>query len=204
MILAIGVSSTMPSIGADGSFFRPEIIIKNFGVTAIFFISGLSLGIGEIKEAVTNHFLNSAVQLTSFVLWPYGIGYPLVSLLKRFQLLNAPLRDGILILSTLPTTVNMCVILSASAGGNVASALCNAVYGSLLGIFVTPTMLFQFFGTKISLPFTEMVSKLIVKVLVPVLVGQLLRLVALKGFYNKHKNFFMKFQEVCRFLLYFP
>jgi len=186
----------MPSIGADGSFLRPEIIIKKFGVSAIFFLSGLSLGIGEIKEAVTNHSLNFFVQLSSFVLWPFGIGIPLVSIMQRFRILNAPLRNGILILSTLPTTVNMCVILSASAGGNAASALCNSVYGNLLGIFITPALLFRFFGTKISLPFMDMLSKLIVKVLVPVLLGQILRIVALRGFYNKHKNFFKRFQEI--------
>jgi len=40
----------------------------------------------------------------------------------------------------------MCVILTRSAGGNVSSALCNAVIGNMMGIFATPALLVHFFG----------------------------------------------------------
>ncbi len=98
------------------------------------------------------------------------VGVPLVELMKKFTpgLLPKPLLDGLIILTCLPTTVNMCVLLTGRAGGNVASALANAVFGNLLGIFATPALLMYFFGTMIELPFLDMVWKLCNKVLFPV------------------------------------
>jgi hypothetical protein len=64
--------------------------------------------------------------------------------------------------------VNMCIMLTSTAGGNVASAICNAVIANMAGIFVTPALLLYFFGTTIKLPFVDMVLKLCKKVLLPV------------------------------------
>jgi len=107
------------------------------------------------------------------------------------------LLDGILILSCLPTTVNMCVILTRSAGGSVASALCNAVIGNLFGVFVTPLLLMAFFGRTVTVPFFEVVAKLCKKVLLPVVVGQMLRTSSVvKTFYIKNKKKSKSLQEV--------
>jgi sodium/bile acid cotransporter 7 len=92
----------------------------------------------------------------------------------------------------------MCVLLTASAGGNVAASLANAVMGNMLGIFVTPALLMYFFGTAIELPFLQMVLKLVNKVLVPVAVGQVLRATQAKDFFVSHKKSFKSLQEVCR------
>ena len=59
-------------------------------------------------------------------------------------------------------------MLTGRAKGNVASALANAVFGNLFGIFATPALLMHFFGTMIELPFLKMVMKLCNKVLLPV------------------------------------
>ena len=89
-------------------------------------------------------------------------------------------------MSCLPTTVNMCVVLTQSAGGSVASALFNAVLGNLLGIFATPLLIFHFLGTShISVPYLSVLKKLVVKVVVPVALGQLLRATPLKAFRAK-------------------
>ena len=139
-------------------------------MTLIFLLSGLSLELSELKEAASNHKLNAAVQLSTFVVWPFLVGVPLKYVLATFlpNLLPPALLDGILILTCLPTTVNMCIFLTSAAGGNVASSLCNAVISNLGGVFLTPALLLQFFGTSIQLPFTEMVLKLCNKVLLPV------------------------------------
>jgi sodium/bile acid cotransporter 7 len=92
----------------------------------------------------------------------------------------------------------MCVILTAAANGNVAAAVCNAVTSNMAGIFATPALLFHFFGSsnKIQLPFLDMLLKLSQKVLLPVGIGQALRLTPLKHLFEKNSKFFKRLQEV--------
>ncbi len=196
MAFAVLFARLFPSLGVNGGMLRPELFIGKFGVACIFLLSGVSLELSELKEAITNVKLNSLVQLGSFLAWPFLVGVPLVETIKKLtpNLLPKPLLDGLIILTCLPTTVNMvrkhkpcffykllistaeptlifcfqCVLLTGRAGGNVASALANAVFGNLLGIFVTPALLMYFFGTMIELPFLKMVLKLCNKVLFPV------------------------------------
>jgi sodium/bile acid cotransporter 7 len=78
----------------------------------------------------------------------------------------------------------------------VATAWCNAVISNLIGIFLTPLLLLHFFGKSIELPFLDLVKKLCSKVLLPVAVGQALRMTPLEDVYSKHTAFFKRFQEV--------
>jgi solute carrier family 10 (sodium/bile acid cotransporter), member 7 len=123
-----------------------------------------------MTKAVANYKLNASIQLATFGAWPFLVGLPLKWILINIfpNLLPVPLVDGLLILSCLPTTVNMCIMLTSAGGGNVATAICNAVISNLVGIFLTPALLFRFFGAQITLPFLDMVMKLCNKVLLPV------------------------------------
>ena len=49
MVVSISLASTVPSLGADSSFLRPNILFKKFGVSIIFFLSGLSLSLQSLK-----------------------------------------------------------------------------------------------------------------------------------------------------------
>ena len=154
----------------NGGKLRPELFIGKFGVTLIFLLSGVSLELSELKNAVANVKLNAMVQAGSFLAWPFLVGVPLTTAIKKAlpNLFPKALLEGILILTCLPTTVNMCVLLTNSADGNVAAALANAVIGNMMGIFTTPALLMYFFGASIELPFLNMVLKLCNKVLLPV------------------------------------
>lgn len=199
MFASVGFARALPSLGKNGGVLHPELFIGKYGVTMIFLLSGLSLQLTQLKQAVSSVRLNALIQTMTFVVWPVVIGLPL-TLTRSKQLLAGilpqALLDGILILACLPTTVNMCVILTASAGGNVASALCNAVISNLAGIVCTPALLFRFFGSDIQLPFLDMLMKLSNKVLLPVAIGQMLRATPAKDFYATHSNFFKRTQEV--------
>ena len=138
MFVAVGLARAFPAAGKNGGVLRPELFIGNYGVTTIFLLSGLSLELAQLREAALNWKLNAIIQTATFVAWPFLIGVPLSNMLARLSFFPQPLLDGLLILSCLPTTVNMCVILTANAGGNMASALCNAVMSNLMGIFATP------------------------------------------------------------------
>jgi len=196
MFVAIGLAQAFPDLGKNGGVLRPELFIGKYGVTLIFLLSGLSLELSQLKEAASNWKLNGLTQVMTFAAWPYLIGLPLTAFLQTLHVFPPALLAGILVMSCLPTTVNMCVILTANAGGNVASALCNAVLSNLLGIFATPALLFRFFGADIQLPFLDMLLKLSNKVLLPVAVGQMLRVTPAQQFYANHSKFWKRLQEV--------
>jgi len=197
MATAVMFAKLFPSLGVNGGVMKPELFIGKFGVTMIFLLSGVSLELSELKSAVANIKLNGMVQAGSFLAWPFLVGVPLTTALKKLlpNFLPKALMEGILILTCLPTTVNMCVLLTGAAGGNVAASLANAVMGNMMGIFVTPALLMYFFGTAIELPFLNMVLKLCNKVLVPVAVGQVLRATPAKHFFVNNKKAFKSLQE---------
>eukprot|EP00814_Leptocylindrus_danicus_P010645 CAMPEP_0116003454 /NCGR_PEP_ID=MMETSP0321-20121206/64_1 /TAXON_ID=163516 /ORGANISM="Leptocylindrus danicus var. danicus, Strain B650" /LENGTH=410 /DNA_ID=CAMNT_0003471663 /DNA_START=111 /DNA_END=1343 /DNA_ORIENTATION=+ len=186
MFVAVTMAKCAPKLGVNGGVLRPELIIGKYGVTAIFLLSGLSLEVSELKHAIGNMKLNALIQFISF----------LAPSITGSALLPKPLLDGLLILTCLPTTVNMCIFLTSASGGSVASALCNAALGNLLGIFATPALLFKFFGASIEVPFVDMVIKLCSKVLLPVSVGQVLRTTKAKNVYDNHSKPFKRLQEI--------
>jgi len=198
MFVAVAFARCFPALGRNGGILRPELFIGRYGVTIIFLLSGLSLELSQLAKAASNLKLNALIQAMTFAAWPFLIGAPLTrsiaTLLPGF--FPQSLLDGILIMMCLPTTVNMCVILTSTAGGNVAAALCNAVISNLAGIFLTPALLFHFFGSHIELPFLDMLRKLSSKVLLPVAVGQALRATKVRNFFDKHSKTFKRLQEI--------
>jgi len=198
MVVAVSLAKLFPELGKNGSILRPELFIGNYGVTVIFLLSGLSLKLADLANAASNVKLNGMIQLTTFGAWPFLVGLPLTKGIQSFlpSLLPKPLLDGLLILTCLPTTINMCIILTSASGGNVATALCNTVISNLAGIFLTPALLLRFFGRGIELPFAELVGKLANKVLLPVAVGQALRATPAKDLYSDRTGFFKRLQEM--------
>jgi SBF-like CPA transporter family (DUF4137) len=117
LFVAVLTAKFFPSIGVDGGILRPELFIGKYGVGLIFLLSGLSLQTSELAKAVSNTKLNGLIQLSTFVLWPFLIGLPLRAFLTSSvmpNLIPSALADGILILTCLPTTVNMCIMLTSS------------------------------------------------------------------------------------------
>ena len=96
-------------------------------------------------------------------------------------------------LSCLPPPVSSAVILTQAAGGNEAAAVFNSAFGSVLGIFLTPLLLLKlvtcretiivrqilkfFFqtGASTSVSASSILSQLSLTVLLPLVVGQLVR-----------------------------
>ena len=200
MISTVILAYLFPTLGMTNGILHPELWLNQYGVSYVFLLSGLSIQLSQIQQATYNMKLNSLVQLILFMVWPLCFGLPVQYLGRRFAttLLSKPLLDGLLVLSCLPTTVNMCVILTSTVGGNVATALCNAILSNLLGIVVTPMLLFRFFGSDLSLPLYDMVVKLMNKVLLPVMVGQFLRakVPTVQPWYHRHEKLLKRSQEV--------
>ena len=198
MFVAVALARAFPALGRTGGVLRPELFIGKYGVALIFLLSGLSLELAQLTKAFSNVKLNAMVQLSIFAAYPFLVGTSLKATLGTVlpSVFPPALVDGLLILTCLPTTVNMNVILTSASGGNVAAALCNAVGSNLVGIFATPALIFRFFGSQMKLPFLAMVLKLSKQVLLPVAIGQSLRRTKVKDFYASHSKTFKRIQEV--------
>jgi sodium/bile acid cotransporter 7 len=149
----------------------------------IFFMQGLQLPTAQIRAALGQTRLHAVVQGMAFV------GFPLIGMAAAWlfgRWLPPELLVGLIFLSVLPSTVSSAAVLTATAGGNTAGAICNAVLSSLLGIVLTPLLL----GVALSwqggaggggaggapIDAGRVVWELIKLILLPLAAGQLLRL----------------------------
>lgn len=138
----------------------------------MFFLSGLTLPTSELAAAAYRVREHTFIQGVSLVVLPM-IMWSITTLLGAR--ISATLRAGLLAMSALPTTVNMCVALTRSAGGNEALAIFNAVIGNVLGVVVTPPLLLLLLGASADISIVDAMTKLTKKVVVPLVVGQLVR-----------------------------
>ena len=153
-------------------FFRPELTVGWGATCGIFFISGLTLPTSELAAAAFRVREHTAIQGVNLIVLPL-IMWSITTLLGAR--ISATLRAGLLAMSALPTTVNMCVALTRSAGGNEALAIFNAVIGNVLGVVVTPPLLLLLLGASADISIVDAMTKLTKKVVVPLVVGQLVR-----------------------------
>ena len=101
-------------------FFRPELTVAWGATCGIFFLSGLTLPTSELAAAAFRVREHAAIQGVNLAVLP-AIMWSVTTLLGAR--ISATLRAGLLAMSALPTTVNMCVALTRSAGGNEALTL---------------------------------------------------------------------------------
>ncbi|XP_034705536.1 probable sodium/metabolite cotransporter BASS4, chloroplastic isoform X1 [Vitis riparia] len=143
--------------------------VSTFG---IFIISGLMLRSGEIGAAAEA--------------WPvgiFGLGSillftPLFSrLILQFQLQPREFITGLAIFSCMPTTLSSGVALTQLAGGNSALALAMTVISNLLGILIVPFSISKFIadGVGVSVPTKQLLRSLVVTLLIPLILGKVLR-----------------------------
>jgi sodium/bile acid cotransporter 7 len=146
--------------------------ITNIGIGLIFFFYGLKLAPSELKLGFLNYRLHILIQLATFVLFPL------------LTLLFIPFFDGgmqsrlwlaILFLGALPSTVSSSVIMVAIARGNLPTAIFNASLSGLIGIVATPLWLSIFMMKSGEFEILDILLKLFLQVLLPMIIGLLLQ-----------------------------
>ncbi|KAM4709818.1 sodium/bile acid cotransporter 7 isoform 2-T2 [Discoglossus pictus] len=173
IILVITAAKMEPFIGEKGGPLKPEITITYIAVSAIFFNSGLSLKTEELTNALMHVKLHLFVQIFTLVFFPTAIWLFLRVL--SLTPINEWLLKGLQTVSCMPPPVSSAVILTKAVGGNEAAAIFNSAFGSFLGIVVTPLLLLLFLGSSSSVPFTSIFSQLFMTVVVPLIIGQIVR-----------------------------
>lgn len=75
----------------------------------------------------------------------------------------------------MPPPVSSAVILTKAVGGNEAAAIFNSAFGSFMGIFISPVLVLFLLGASASVPFASVIKSLSCTVVVPLILGQILR-----------------------------
>lgn len=163
------------------AFYLPGvgIFIKTYKVLNIviflgFLTTGLTLDTSSILEQLKNVRVLLAALISSLFLFPV-IAYFLASFFFK-----APpdVAVGTLIIGIAPATIASGTVMTAMALGNVPLSLFICVltnFASLLTIPFLLSQLLHYTGNSVDLPITNMVISLAMKVLLPTLIGQVLR-----------------------------
>ncbi|XP_051025243.1 sodium/bile acid cotransporter 7 isoform X2 [Acomys russatus] len=173
IVVAIGAAKLEPSVGVNGGPLKPEITVSYIAVATIFFNSGLSLKTEELTSALVHLKLHLFIQIFTLAFFPATIW--LFLQLLSVTSINEWLLKGLQTVGCMPPPVSSAVILTKAVGGNEAAAIFNSAFGSFLGIVVTPVLLLLFLGSSSSVPFTSIFSQLFVTVVVPLVIGQIIR-----------------------------
>jgi len=159
-------------------------------------VSGLGLKTKELSKASKRVRFNLTVQVFNFGVVSaivYGVSRALVA----FDWISKELADGMVIMSCLPVTVNMVMVLTMTSGGDEALAMFHAAFGNLCGVFLSPVLILGYLGVTSDIKLWVVFYKLALRVLLPVGVGQLLRryVKPLADFIDNRKDFLKQTQQ---------
>jgi len=194
MVGTILAAYAYPNAGAKNGVLQPKITTGWIAVCIVFLLSGWSLKTKELVNAALYVRLNVFVQGFNLAFIPFTI-YGLVAILQPTNI-NEVILEGMVIMACVPSTVSMCVVLTKAAGGNDAASVFNAAFGNLLGILVTPALVLLLVGSKMAVSFQSILFKLLLKVFVPLCLGQVIQYAGGRDFYTRHKKRFKRLQEV--------
>ena len=166
----IGIAFTIPDVGR----FVRNYKILNIGIFIAFFLTGLSLETSSFFEQLKNIKVLLAALFSSLIFFPVVAYY-----LGQFVFRDWPdFALGSLIIGVAPVTVASGTVMTAMALGNVPLSLFICVLGNFFSILTIPIMvslLLQMGDVSIELPALQMLFGLTLKVLVPIVMGQILR-----------------------------
>jgi solute carrier family 10 (sodium/bile acid cotransporter), member 7 len=203
ILAAIGLARIFPIPGVY--WVHPEITATWLAVVFIFILAGLGLQTSEFAKAFQNVRFNVTIQFFSFF-FVSGFVYVISQQLVHHHILNnSALADGMVICSCLPMAINTVIVITKSANGDEASAVFNAAAANLVGVFVSPFLILFYLGLHGTMNPVDVFIELTVRVLLPVLVGQVLQRVPLVQQYvvSKYKSLFKQLQQYCLvFIIY--
>lgn len=170
-LIAIAAASLMGYIHPEWGASIRDYDVIGFGVILAFFATGLSLETRGILRQITSIRAPTAAALSSLVV------YPVLAWLVSLPLLPYEFVIGVCIIGTAPVTVSSGTILTAIARGNVPLSILICISTSFLAILTIPVILNLLLrvGTDIEFPILGMVIGLVLKVLFPIVLGQIFR-----------------------------
>lgn len=169
LLSTVVIASVLPATGSVSDVFD---VLTQVAIALLFFFYGARLSTQETLEGLRNWRLHLTVFLSTFALFPV-LGL-LIGLLPP-EVLSPQLHTGVLYLCLLPSTVQSSIAFTSTARGNVAAAICSASLSSLIGIFLTPLLVWLTMGTGGSGMSADSIMDLVLQLLLPFLLGQVAR-----------------------------
>ena len=192
ILISIALARAFPPLGAE--YLQPQITASWIAVIIIFVLSGLGLKTEDLAKAFRRLYFNAFVLIFNFGIVPL-IVFAFSRLLVMIGTLPQALADGMVVCACLPLAINLVIVLTANAGGDVAAAIFHATFGNLIGVFLSPVLILTYLGKIGSTSMTEVFYKLALRVVLPLGIGQLLhKIKAVADFRTKNKVNFQKAQ----------
>ena len=145
----------------------------------------------ELSKSSRRVGFNFSVQSFNFFLIS-PVVFGVTRALAEVGAVSQALADGMVICSCLAMSVNMVLVLTAKSGGDEAAAIFNAAFGNLVGVFLSPSLILGYLGVSSDVNLWDVFYKLALRVLLPVIVGQLLQRYAPIAAFAKGHKFLLK------------
>jgi len=196
VICAILIAFAYPPLGA--TYLAPQITATWIAVVFIFILAGMGIKTEEFAKAFQRLRFNAFLQLFNFGAVS-GIVFGFSRLMVLAGALPQSLADGMTICASLPITVNMVLVLTASAGGEESAAVFNAAFGNLVGVFLSPMLIHMYLGVRGQVDLGSVFFKLGLRVILPIAIGQFLQkfVPPAKEFVKNYKKYFKNAQQYC-------
>lgn len=166
LILALGILIPLPQ-----PLINTLTHLGSGAVTLLFLIYGMRLKTSDIWTGLTNLKLQGSVFSFTYLIFPL-LGLLTYTLTTR--LLGPAFVLGILYLTLLPSTVQSSISFTSIAKGNVAGAVCAATISNVLGVLLTPLLVWIYMGASSGIG-TAQIFDIFIKLLLPFILGQLLQ-----------------------------
>lgn len=198
MLLAVVLASLFPQAGRSGGVLHMEKMV-DIGVALVFFLHGLTIAPDAFKAGLLRWPVHVVVQLLTFLFFPL-LYYPFKALFGGA--IPPGLMLGFLYLCVLPSTITSSVAMTGMARGNVPAAIFNASLSGLIGIVMTPLLVSLMADTQgmAELPLLDTILGIARMLLLPLVVGQLLRPLLFRWF-NRYKAITNKIDKLVILLL---
>ncbi|WP_171497185.1 bile acid:sodium symporter family protein [Acinetobacter bereziniae] len=171
LVAMVLLASFLPISGQAAAIFDK---VTTIAIAVLFFLHGAKLSREAVIEGILHWKLHALVFAMTFIVFPV-LGLMAKPVLE--PLLGQQLYWGFLFMCFLPSTVQSSIAFTSVAKGNVAAAVCSASFSNLIGMFITPILvsLFIFGQSKHNYDPTSSIIEITLLLLVPFILGQVLR-----------------------------
>ncbi len=161
----------VPGLGITEEWYSLDSL-SDIGISLIFFFYGLKLSPRQVMQGLNNYKLHFLIQFSTFILFPIIVisALPFINTEEGHMLWLA-----VFFLAALPSTVSSSVVMVSMAKGNVPGSIFNASISGLIGIIATPLWMGLFMGgDSQGFDFVDSLVSLMIKILLPVILGLML------------------------------
>lgn len=169
LVSAVIVASVLPVRGEAAAGLG---MFTKFAVGFLFFLHGARLPREAVMRGLTHWRLHLLVASATFVVFPI-LG--LAAAWATSGLLPDPLRQGLIFLGCLPSTIQSSIAFTSVARGDIAAAVTSASLSNLIGMVLTPVLVGLLLATHGGGFSVQAAEGIFLQLLAPFVAGQVLR-----------------------------